>query len=388
MAADKTPGPGDQAPSDDSKKDRYPLMGDGVLVFQLARSVELRKKAEGNYHKLEIAIEKENLRVRGKLDPKIKTSVDRRKLSEIVEGKNVVLSLEELIALNCYLERYNLGLSSEPIFDKPDLIDILIERGDLIFFVGSRHTHKGAHIELSHFDVNSFAAILRRINQVSSNVNVELMPVLRQEERSSSERALADEKWVELLDDDGLSVVSIASPRANLATEAMLAKMFQTDPFDRGELSDPRLPCYFVWPEETHSCIALDPKDLAQVDADVARAVTEEGQRAFYYDGKLLAAEPPRLFPHKTYGVVFAQRRRKGQVWIVIAGLSGPATYATALALRTIPMSLPPADPQRHSAVIWAPIESQIELDHGYPGMEIPKVVSQQLLQSSEFWSP
>jgi hypothetical protein len=42
----------------------------------------------------------------------------------------------------------------------------------------------------------------------------------------------------------------------------------------------------------------------------------------------------------ETYGVCFAQRRRHGQVWLLLAGLTGAGTYAAAKMAKRIRLSL------------------------------------------------
>ena len=59
------------------------------------------------------------------------------------------------------------------------------------------------------------------------------------------------------------------------------------------------------------------------------------------------------------YGIIAAQRRAAGNVWLVVSGLAGPATYAAATMVKQISTELPwSANGPSH--VLWVPIKVQI----------------------------
>ncbi len=64
--------------------------------------------------------------------------------------------------------------------------------------------------------------------------------------------------------------------------------------------------------------------------------------------------------------MVAAQRRASGQVWVVVSGLSGPATYGSAIALASQHTGTMPAPPASGSysrlAVLWALVETTVRL--------------------------
>lgn len=63
----------------------------------------------------------------------------------------------------------------------------------------------------------------------------------------------------------------------------------------------------------------------------------------------------------KDYGIIAAQRRSSGQLWLVLCGLSGPTTYAAAKVLKSLADIIPPNPFGEDSKVQWAVVKSVIE---------------------------
>jgi hypothetical protein len=82
--------------------------------------------------------------------------------------------------------------------------------------------------------------------------------------------------------------------------------------------------------------------------------------------------------------VIAAQRRRTGQVWVVLCGLSGPATYGAARALKSIAAALPRGDMSSHSPVLWAVVE--VGLERTQVQGDNRRVVSQRVTQGPAAW--
>jgi hypothetical protein len=57
----------------------------------------------------------------------------------------------------------------------------------------------------------------------------------------------------------------------------------------------------------------------------------------------------------ESYGVCIAQRRRGGQIWLVLAGVTCPATYAAACLADRLALPLHPTRPGQPSLVHWTP---------------------------------
>ncbi len=58
-------------------------------------------------------------------------------------------------------------------------------------------------------------------------------------------------------------------------------------------------------------------------------------------------------------GIIAAQWRMNGQLRVVLAGSTGPATLACARLLPHIPAVVPPATPEDHGTAIWVPVRSE-----------------------------
>ena len=60
------------------------------------------------------------------------------------------------------------------------------------------------------------------------------------------------------------------------------------------------------------------------------------------------------------YGIIAAQRRAAGNVWLVVSGLAGPATYAVTTMVKEISAELP-LSKGKHSKVLWVPVKVKIK---------------------------
>ncbi len=61
----------------------------------------------------------------------------------------------------------------------------------------------------------------------------------------------------------------------------------------------------------------------------------------------------------ETYGIIAAQRRESGALWIVVAGVTGPGTYAASRLLGSHP-GVPNRQPAEPSAPIWTPVIASV----------------------------
>jgi hypothetical protein len=68
----------------------------------------------------------------------------------------------------------------------------------------------------------------------------------------------------------------------------------------------------------------------------------------------------------KDYGVVAIQRRANGSIWIVVSGLSGPATLGAACVINTMTEHLPPANSGGYSKTRLVLVETIVRLDGAY----------------------
>jgi hypothetical protein len=103
----------------------------------------------------------------------------------------------------------------------------------------------------------------------------------------------------------------------------------------------------------------------------------------------MLAASGPEQERGTTYAIVAAQRRRSGRVWMVIAGLTGSATYAAAQAVESIRADLPQPELGELcelSPIVWAVIEAIVEVDRDSEPRGMRRLVSQRIIGEPRRW--
>lgn len=281
-----------------------------------------------------------------------KVKVDRRKLAAIAAGsQNVKLSLAELRALDDYLGSIRLSL-----FAQPRLLEALAETNCLSFFVAAQPREQERRNDLSRWDIQAVAAMLRGLDRLRSGIHFDIIDVLHYD---PSKRPLEDaDRWRTVLDDVHRSAVLVGASSVSAATEKALSAMFEVTPLVAPQADTP-LPFYFIRPRAAFlaSAFAVDP-------AYVPRGLTGRGPLRPDSIGLRVAdrvyvelvKEPRR---RKSYGIMALQRRPSGQVWLTVAGLTGPATLAAAEAVTSELASerLP------KTGVFWAAVEVKIVED-------------------------
>ncbi len=291
-------------------------------------------------------------------------SITRYVLLRLVNNtKNVSLSYSNLVALDCYFSQQGQGLDENPIFERRGLLNCLVEKKRVTFLFAGKPSITEKHDDVSLWDTRSIAKIIQDLYQCQSGIEVELLDVLLA--NNSSE--LPGMAWYERLEQTDRSIICIGSPRACLASEVMLSKMCQVDPFVRpkpaiGNIES--LPFYFLWPSRLRLNIDSHfvPKlaDVRQVDPKLAEEVRRNKSAAICLDGKWTSI--PMQGKHwNMYGIIAAQRRSGGQIWMVIAGISGPATYAASHLIENFDDALPQAGDD--SPIMWAPMTVPVHVD-------------------------
>ncbi|MCL4178284.1 MAG: hypothetical protein KJ072_11165 [Verrucomicrobia bacterium] len=354
-------------------------------VFRLSEVINKKIKEIGNVHRLSRLIEEANANaeVKGKIAPRT-----LRKLAFAPEG--VGLTLSNLIALDNYLAPIGEGLHDKPIFERRGILEYLVEKPQVTFLVGAKPRIRERRIDLSWWDTRSAAELVGQIRRVNPAVHYDIVEVLLRTPVRPA-RLTAD-PWHRWLEAEDCSVVAIGSPRANLASEIMLAQMFGVRPFVKPSLTflDPkRGPFAFVWPRPLmqgwRSAFALGAEDLPPKSRHLATQVRRNRSGAFVIGTRILPI-PRGHRNYTTYGVIVAQRRPNGRVWAVILGESGPATYAMATKVREINAELPVSS-QTAPKVLWAPIEAQIRTTASSIG-DHRQVKSASFLEPPELWPP
>ena len=84
------------------------------------------------------------------------------------------------------------------------------------------------------------------------------------------------------------------------------------------------------------------------------------------------------------HGIVAAQRRSTGQIWVVVAGMSGPGTYAGARLMSAVTAALPPPARGHHSPTLWVRVE--VNVDRSEPGGDNRAVKANKVVGKPQFW--
>ncbi|MGD8396933.1 MAG: hypothetical protein PVF43_15795 [Candidatus Eiseniibacteriota bacterium] len=368
-------------------------------VFWLGHALELRKVAEGSCSALARKISEAN-GIKPRAGAPVREIVDRRKIQAMIDryhgvtrpqAPKLVLTYEELVALDCYLELHKMGLARNPVFERPEVLQLLTDVDRATLVVASRPREH--HLDVSHWDVEALATIQRVADRITPGCRFDIQNVQRCKTMAEVKKTLNNPWLEELLGDDGPAVVCIGSPRASDVAEAMLARMFGLAPFKTAPATAPMLPFHFIWSDsdghDVPSCVALELDAAQRIDSGLAREVGKDRSWAFELRERLLPARFPvrGKDPTTTYGVVVVQRQRNGRPWFVIAGLSGAGTLAAAQATSKIVSRLPETRLGEVSRVQWAVVEAMVELDPGRSS-SIPRIVNWRILAEPELWPP
>jgi hypothetical protein len=370
--------------------------------LRLARVLEERRRKEGGFSALERAIALCNGvdpdAPRGTATDRIRRETpDRRKLAALVKGDSAtVLSIGDLRAIDCYLERFGQGLAYLPLFEKPDIIQTLAEAGRVSFLLGSKpEGDEEGRQNVSHWDVLAMAELQRAITATELPVgfDVQEFPLHRRAGSLPSHESASHEPpeaWKELLEEGGPSVVCFGSSRSILAADEMLCRMLGTPPFQDASVEEKRhLPFHFIWKSElphSESYLHLDAKrELARLELPTPEAISAGRASGLALRDCVLVDQVSHHSKGETYGVCVAQRRRRGQVWLVLAGLTGAATFAAAKLVRTLGTNLHTAKPGEESQVYWAVVEARVAEEPGQPLGGLREFAEQRIYRDG-FW--
>jgi hypothetical protein len=134
------------------------------------------------------------------------------------------------------------------------------------------------------------------------------------------------------------------------------------------------------------SAFGLTWNELATDFKQLALGVKQNRVGAFILNGVPHAA-PIEGKAWTMYGVIAAQRRANGNVWLVVSGLAGPATLAASRLVKRINAELPVADRQ-NSPVLWMPVKATIKT--GRPSSvvsgDLREIVEAELVGEPNLW--
>ncbi|MBN2506038.1 MAG: hypothetical protein JXQ71_05030 [Verrucomicrobia bacterium] len=337
-------------------------------ILRLTRIIKQQVEIKGGCLGLEQAIRSANPNIKA---GGVQVGVSRHKLKQIAEeDENVVLKLWELRALDRYLTSLDCGLSlaDKPIFEKLGILEALKESGPICFILGSRANLKQHVHELRRWDCRAMAVLMHDMGKQLGHVNFDFEDIPG---NSSIKRLVSSSH--PLLGRQGPSLISIGSTRACLATEILLARMFNQKPFGYTSPRAAPPPFSFVWSPNVRpsfpSGFSLTAANFAaRLPGKLAREIRRNQAWAL-----MVGSRGYRVgWHHQTttmYGIVAAQRRQDGKIYLVVAGISGPATYAAAQLVRQIADELPyPMGKNAHGQVLWAAIKVPVTTCPSMPG--------------------
>ena len=293
--------------------------------------------------------------------------VTRKMLVNICERPgDVWFSLDVLVALNKYFVTNGMeSLEDKPIFEKRHVLDLVASSARVVFLLGSKPHRAERCNDIRRWDNFAMASLLSALSRLSPRLEYLVEDVIWRWPVTAV--ALAEDRFQMALNDDQASVISIGAPLASLSSEIMLSKMFGVEPFVTPAFGPQRslLPFYFVWRPQVmkrfKSAFSISWRDLVAEDRKLAAQV-KAGLTSCFFCGRrrylVLAKEKTWTMP----GVIVAQRRAAGNVWMVLAGIAGPATFAAAELVKRIACELPWRE-GADSDVLWIPIKAKVNID-------------------------
>ena len=332
----------------------------------------------GNLNQLLAAIKKANR------NAGTNCSISRHAVEKLIHNPSQVsLSMSNLAALHTFLTPYDEGLDQHPILERALPINWLARSLVITWLLASKPNLHARHEDISAWD-------FRSQNELQSTLHVhgarpkngnEIFLVPPRSEHDATQKQKIDH----LIDGGTHSLISIGSPLACPSSEMLLARMFGVEPFSKPSLAH-RLPFYFLWPphctQHLQSSFALPAEALPSgAIGDAIRA----GKASALQVGDQLYQVLLNKNKYILYGIIVAQRRCNGEVWVVLAGLSGPATLAAARLFRDIPAALP-ATPGRNAPILFAVVEADVVVDDSVHTGENRSLSDCRLVGTPQLW--
>ncbi len=338
-------------------------------VLRLTSLIQKEMEAVGNPNRLMTLINNANVAVGSK------ARIDRRTLIKIAnEPETINFSVDMLTALDVYFAPKGESLQDKPIFEKRGILECLVEKRKVAFFLGSKPRRAAHRNDISRWDARSLARLIGQACQFDLHMDYDIEDVLL--ESQMDERTARERDWYDILDDDSRSLVAIGSPRACLASEVMLARMFDVPPFKAPALENgllAKVPFAFHWPARVSrgfrsgfTCTTGDLESTAkkgfQFKEPGWRGLIRRGKASAFIMGDQVLAVPLGVRKWDAYGVIVAQRRSAGNVWLVVAGITGPATYAAAMLVNRLSVELP-AEQRGDGPILLQAVKTAITTD-------------------------
>jgi len=329
--------------------------------LRLVRALRERKERVGSYSALARAIA---LAQREQETPAKGSSlvipIDRRKLRRVLEGEVDSLTVADLRVLDRYLEVFGEGLAFYPLFEKPALLQSLAECRLVNFLIGSRSFELRQNF--SHWDLLGLAEMQRLIQQCGTGVRFDIREV--SEDMDDKKLLQRSVRWRSLVQEAGPSLVCLGSCRTIPAAESMIRAMFGGKPFGKDSLRKEELPFHFVWSRKpayvADSPFHIVSDEIKHLDTAAARQVENGDASVLKLGDRVLVDQVTPKRGGEAYGICVAQRRGNGQIWVLVAGIAGVATYVTAKQTKNLAIHLPEVTDGKPSGVYWSVVRVKV----------------------------
>jgi len=288
--------------------------------------------------------------------------IDRRKLKAIADGREFTISTGELIAIDNYFSPLGIGFGDEPLFAKENALKSLARNGNLCVTIGAFQRNEEERNDVSLWDVKAFQEVRTAARKIRGDMPFTLHDVPFFDENGRHNHG--DRSVPQLLSESRSSVCSIGSPRANVASEVILADMFGLKPF---RLPSAAPPFRFYWCADAErtkrgfsSAFDVSLAEIERLDPKFALQARKKKRLSALVVGDTVHTVVPKIHGNwSDYGIVAAQKCAEDRVRVVIAGLTGPSTLACAKACTTR-LSLPTRPGEDSCKVFWIVVRASV----------------------------
>ena len=164
------------------------------------------------------------------------------------------------------------------------------------------------------------------------------------------------------------------------------------EPYRDGHPLKDRLPFHFVWragiDHDLESSFRYSLEEVRGIDPSAAKRLEQAKVSALEIDGRFHLDGLKQGQGTRTYGVCAAQRRPGGQIWLLVAGMTGPATLGTARMTHSLPLGLPHSERGQASALVWAAVETHVKVRQSGPRRGTRRIERQDELIGPRIWKP
>ena len=321
--------------------------------------------------------------------------VSRLKLADICAGVKPAISLTmvQMQNLNSFLHKLHLpGLES--IFRTRSLAATIAQTGAIHFWEAAKPEpateNQHAQTWISHWDEESVSSLVQGLCvDAPGKLELRFNRVLLEQQDPLEENwvsHLQRRPWYATLHDQAQrhSIIAVGSPKACHVTECLLSMMFGVRGFERNA-SVRDLPFRFEYSprlmKSRPSAFACEAETPPPFGAQFDTYALEFG--SLRYEVKF---NQPSW---DDYGVIVSQRRAGGQVWTVLAGLSGPATSAAAKMASAVQHDFcGKVDADGNSPVFCRAVTAKVERDNRIPDGDNRVVRTMGFVGEPILWPP